>query len=315
MTTPTLSELGIVTVTINGFTLYHRIPGGPAPADADGVEWVTEKLTGWGGAGVRAARAARPLGRHGSFRGQSSRTERIIGLTFAVSTPYDRPEMGPALDRRVAAMCADTSRLHTLTVDDPWSGPLSADVELDDEILPEWVSRWTMRHSAQFAAPDPRLHGPWITYETPLPEPPVGGLNFTAPGLNFTAPGLDFGTPGSPGTVMVPNPGTADAAPVLELVGPLPDAQVICMETGVRASFTQPVEAGHSMWINCDEFPALGLPGLSVLLDAQSDRRRWWTVPRGWPLIPAGGSVTFALRSSAYNPDAKLRVRVRSAWW
>lgn len=315
MTAPLITDLGIVTVTIDGLTMHHRIPGGPAPADGDGVEWVVEKITGMGGPGVRTTRTDRPPGRHGSYRGRSTRAGRVISLNFAVSTPYGYPEMGPALERRVAAMCADTEKLHTLTVDDPWVGSLSADVELDDEILPEWVSPWTTRYSAQFAAPDPRLHGPWVTYETPLPEPAATGLDFTSPGGNATAPGLSAGTPNNPGTVVVPNRGTADAAPVLELVGPLPDAQVIAMETGVTANYLQPIEAGRSVWINCDEFPALGLPELSVLLDAQTDRRRWLTVPRGWPEIPAGGSLTFALRSSAYDPAARLRVRVRSAHW
>jgi len=301
----------IATITVDGFAMqYRRVQ---PTFDSVGIEWMVTDLTGWGGPGARTARAARPLGRHGSYRGRPSRPERIIGLQFLAVIPT--PELAPALWRQVAAMCANPESLHEFTVNDPWSGPLTAGVELDDEVLTRWLTATVLEVSTQFAAPDPRLHGPWITFETPLPEPPTGGLDFTAPGLNFTAPGLNFGTPGNPGTVVVPNPGTADTSPVLELVGPLPDAQVICLETGVRASFTQSVEAGHSMWVNCDEFPALGLPGLSVLLDAQSDRRRWWTVPQGWPLIPAGGSVTFALRSSAYNPDARLRVQSRSAWW
>jgi len=304
------TALPVGTVTVGGFTMRFR--RAVRILDPDGVEWIVTGLTGWGGPGVRSARAARPLGRHGSYRGRPSRAERVIGLQFMADTPE---ELAPTLWRRVAAMCSDTDVQHPFVVDDPYFGPLTADVDIDDEILPVWLTPTLVEFSAQFAAADPRLHGPWIPWETPLPEPPVGGLDFTSPGLNFTAPGLNFGTPGSPGTVVVPNPGSADAAPVLELVGPLPDAQVICLETGVRASFGQPIEAGHSMWVNCDEFPALGLPGLSVLLDAQSDRRRWWTVPRGWPTIPAGGAVTFALRSSAYNPDAKLRIRTRSAWW
>ena len=302
------------TLSVDWLTAHRINPGPGVPTDADGVEWVLTDLTGWvGSPGVRSARSARPLGRHGSYRGRSSRTERVLGVEVTMTAPDEA--MVPGISERAEALCSNSESPYVLTVDDPVIGPRSADVDLDDAVLVKWRTPESQIISYQFAAPDPCKHGPWITYETPLSEPPVGGLDFTSPGLNFTSPGLNFGTPGSPGTVAVPNPGTADASPVLELVGPLPDAQVICMETGVRANFGQPIEAGHSMWINCDEFPALGLPGLSVLLDAQSDRRRWWMVPQGWPLIPAGGSVTFALRSSSYDPAARLRVVSRSAWW
>ncbi len=309
---PTLTELGVVTVTVDGFTLHYRVPGGPAPADADGVEWVVEEITGWGGPGTRTAREARSSGRHGSYRGRPARTERVIGMRFAVSVPYGHPEMVPGVQRQVAAMCADPEALHTLTVNDPWQGALSADVELDDEVLSEWRSPWTNAYSVQFAAPDPRLHGPWVVYETPPPTY-TGGLDA---GLGLDAgTGLSAGTVDRPGTVTVRNTGTAESSPVFELVGQATSPRVIAQETGQEMGLALEIPTAQSLWINTGEFPALGLPARSVLLDGNSSRRRYLSIPRGWPVIGAGEVATFALRADSWDANATLRVHTRTAWW
>lgn len=310
---PTLAERGVVTVTIDGRTLYHRIHGQP-PTGADGVEWVIEEITGWGGPGVRTSRTARPLGQHGSFRAHQDRTERIIGMKFAVSVPYGDVELGPMVQRQVSALCTDPDRLYVLTVDDPWLGPLSADVELDDEILSEWVSPFTNRYSAQFAAPDPRLHGAWVVRETPLPTYVEGGADATT-GLNATAPGLSAGGIANPGLVRVPNDGTADTSPVLEIVGPATTPQVVVQETGQTLDVSLNLTAGQNLWINADTFPALGIPARGVLLDGTSTRRRHLTIPGGWPVIRKGQSVTFAFRAASYAAGTLLRVHARDAWW
>ena len=43
-------------------------------------------------------------------------------------------------------------------------------------------------------------------------------------------------------------------------------------------------------------------------------RRRFMTVPGGWPTIPAGASVAYQFQSSTYNATATLTATWRSAW-
>ena len=298
------------TVSIDGLQLRFR-RGAPV-YDGQGVEWPLTGMTGWDGPEIRTARSERPPGQRGSFRGQAAEAERIITLRFLAVMPDE--SMGPAMWRRLSAMCSNTETLYPLTVDDPWFGALTADVERDDKPLLEWLTPSVIDYSAQFAAPDPRLYGPWVVRETPLPTFVEGGADAAA-GLDATAPGLSAGMVANPGTVRVPNDGTVEASPVLELVGPATTPQVVVQETGQTLDLGLELTAGQTLWINTGTFPALGIPARGVLLDGTSTRRRHLTIFGGWPVVRSGEVLTFAYRAASYDPTAVLRVHARDGWW
>ncbi|MGQ0774543.1 MAG: hypothetical protein ACT4NY_09020 [Pseudonocardiales bacterium] len=220
-----------------------------------------------------------------------------------------------AAERRVTALCSDTRRLHPMVVYDPPGANRMALVELDDAVLVEPRTSYSTTCSVQLAAPDPRLHDQsWTITETPLPEPGVGGIPAPIPAPVST--GIPAGAVGSPGTVTIDNHGTAEISPVLELIGPLAvGATVIVINAGTTLTFTEAVPADHSVWINCDEFTALDLPGRSVLLDQKTSWRRALTIDGSWPVIPSGQRTTLAFRSPTHSLSARLRAHSRAAWW
>ena len=52
----------------------------------------------------------------------------------------------------------------------------------------------------------------------------------------------------------------------------------------------------------------------TVLLNGSVSRRRFLTVPAGWPTIPGNSAVTYQFQSSTYNASATLTATWRSAW-
>lgn len=286
-------------------------PGGQV--DDNGVMWIVDHDEGWWDAPApRVNHTDRVFG-HGSYRGRAFNQSRLITLQGVMSAP-----VAAAADlaaQQFAAVAADGD-LHELVVTDDTLGPMACLVERSGSPKFSRQNRRQATFQLELIAPDPRKHAyAALAAEAGLAQGSAGGLTATAPGVMAAAPGVAAGVFTSSGSVQLTNFGTAPAAPVLELAGPLTTPIVTVAETGVRLVYTSDIPAGVSLFINTDVFPAVDLPPRSVLLGRSSDRRRYLSLPMGWPVIDPGSTATFTLSSPSSDPAARLRVYLRSTWW
>ncbi|MFC6090879.1 hypothetical protein [Saccharothrix lopnurensis] len=295
--------------------------------DENGVEWAVEYERGWsGGATPRSARSVRVSG-HGSYRGPAYRAERLVELTCWAHAPTR--EARRRAEHRLAALCSDPGRLYPLLCLEE-TGPLTAYVELDDELDPiiSRDGRW-LDFVIALAAPDPRKYGPWTSAEAEPPSDPPGGVDATtAGGVDATtAGGVDAGGGGSTGRLSITNAGTALVGPLFELVGPLPaNTELADTTTGETLRYTAAIAAGQLVVINADEHPVeyggVIYPARSVLLTNPAnpadvaDRGAFLGLVGDWPTIQPGQTGTWAFRPpSGASPAARARIHLRPANW
>lgn len=299
------TPLNPITWTVDGWV-------GNAIDDA-GIHWLVHTDEGWWDPPApRLAHSARRFG-HGSYRGHAYNESRVISLQGVMTAPTGR--LADLAAQQFPAILGD-GELHELVVTDETLTSMSCMVERAGQPKFSRINRAQAEFQLQVIAPDPRKHAATATPgEARLPQGTTGGLSAAAPGVSAAAPGVAAGSSTSIGSVAVANIGTAPAAPVLELVGPLPAPMITVAETGVRLAYTEDIPAGRTVYINTDVFAALGLPARSVLLDGVSDRRRYLSLPQGWPIVAPRSTATFSITSPSLSPTALLRVHLRPAWW
>lgn len=303
-------------VELDGLTMHFRVPGGPYPVDADGVEWQATKIEGWFGSPAPKVAQAERLAGHGSYRSPSRRAGRNIALEFVAVAPSAAAMR--TLERRIAAMCSDPDVLYGLTVTEDPVGALSAEVELSDELIIAPRTDCSVTVSAQFRAPDPRLYGPWGTAGTTLPTGGTGGMDMSGAGADLSDPGANLGDPGDRGVVTLTSGGTAPAGVVLEIRGPAPGPAIYVSELATRVSYSGELLAGQTLWVNTGDQPATPpsgptVPARSTLLDGQP-MDHLLVLDGGWPELP-GGVSTWAFAAGSYDPAALLRIHARTGWW
>jgi hypothetical protein len=152
-------------------------------------------------------------------------------------TGRTRPRSGRQAEHRLAALASDPARLVELRCTEE-TGDLSALVARSDQTR---VAIDPGGYSLSFAlglrAPDPRK------YADPLDTD--GGLDYGTKG------GLDFGAATGLGHAIAVNPGTADSAPLLRLVGPLTGPVVITRtDTGATLTYLDSLPAGQFVTID-----------------------------------------------------------------
>lgn len=286
-------------ITLDGFTFAGY--GTTEIPSADLTSLICTGLDGWAGAPARrTAHTDRP-GADGAFRGDAYRGVRTIsldGMYYAQSYLDLR-----RLERRLAGICADPTRLYPLTVADEVS-PLTAYVELAGEVKLAGKGRRGVL-SLALAAPDPRRFGPWVTSNLPTPVAGSGGVDSTSPGVVSTAPGVVSGTAPTPTTVTIANFGTGPAQLVAQFDGPATSPSILKTSTGDQVILGGSIPAGQPLWINLSAQHAHDVPGQtagsymygrSVFGPGGYAGGGGLTVVNGvWPTLAAGEVATFLL--------------------
>lgn len=237
----------------------------------DGTQWTVEAEEGWSGSPLDAD------------------TARIVTLRGWVWAPTW--EARRRAEKRLAALCLDPARPERL-----WelrcteeTGDLSAWVRRDAApIVTIRSGGYFLDFTLQLRAGDPRKYGASMSLPV-LPPQSSGGLPWTT-GLDWTSPsGLSWGTVVSTGSIVLSNPGYADA-PVRfvisgstvtgeSLVNPQITAPVI--DGLLRYNDTLTTVAGVVPYVEIDTNPRRR----TVLLGGTADRRaraagsRWFTIP------------------------------------
>ncbi|HVE26960.1 MAG TPA: hypothetical protein VNC22_16235 [Sporichthya sp.] len=264
--------------------------------DDAGVAWFLQKKDGWDSPEVRADLQERQAD-HGSWFSPVYLGSRPITLAGTIEAP-SRAALQDAWDRMlVAASLTDT----TLTV---WeSTPKQVTVRRSGKQLMEYVTDRTATWSVMVTAEDPRR------YSTDL-QSGTTGLPSTSGGLVFpVTPPITFSATTVSGSIGAVNSGTFETRPILTITGPVvaPVVSALYPDGTVRQLvYSQDLQAGDVLVIDTDAH--------SVTLNGNASRRRFMSVPSGWPSIPAMASVSYQFASGTYNSTAMLTAQWRSAW-
>ena len=264
--------------------------------DAQGVAWTLQTLEGWDSPDVRSEFTERE-GDHGAWASPVYLGARPITLAGTLIAP-SQPLLEQAMDQlRAAAGLDDT----TLTV---WETvPKQATVRRSGKPLMQYVTDTVATYSVMVTAADPRRYGTTLqTGSTGLPVS-SGGLTLPAT-LPWTLSATTVA-----GQVTAFNAGTFDTRPVLVLDGPVTAPKIVAQlpdGTVQFLTYSQDLASGEQLVIDTDAH--------TVILNGQASRRRFLTIPSGWPTIPALSTVTFQFRASTYNSSALLTASWRSAW-
>lgn len=264
--------------------------------DAQGVAWTLQTLDGWDSPDVRAEFTERE-GDHGAWASPVYLGARPITLAGTIIAP-SQPLLEQAMDQlRTAAGLDDT----TLTV---WENvPKQAAVRRSGKPLMQYITDTVATYSVMVTAADPRRYG--TTLQTGSTGLPVSSGGLTLPA---TMPWTLSATTVA-GQVTASNSGTFDTRPVLVLDGPVTAPKILAQlpdGTVQFLTYSQDLASGEQLVIDTDAH--------TVILNGQASRRRYLTIPSGWPSIPAQSTVTFQFRASTYNSSALLTARWRSAW-
>ncbi|MFJ1653705.1 phage distal tail protein [Streptomyces sp. NPDC088337] len=264
--------------------------------DADGVAWRLQTLDGWDSPDSRSEMTDRE-GDHGAWAGPVYLGARPITLGGTIVAP-SQAALEEAMERlRMAAGLTDT----LLTV---WETvPKQALVRRSGKPLMQYVTDTTATYSVMVTAGDPRRYGIELQDgSTGLPSS-TGGL--TPP---VTPPAVSTAVTVS-GEITAPNRGTVETRPVFVIDGPATRPEIVIQMPDGKVRFltySQSLLAGDQLVIDVD--------AKSCMLNGNVSRRRFLSIPAGWPIIPAKSVVTVQFRAALYNPDARLSMRWRSAW-
>ncbi|MFJ8603385.1 phage distal tail protein [Streptomyces shenzhenensis] len=264
--------------------------------DADGVAWRLQSLDGWDSPDSRSEFTDRE-GDHGAWASPVYLSSRPITLAGTIVAP-SQALLERAMERlRAAAGLTDT----VLTV---WETvPKQATVRRSGKPLMQYVTDTTATYSVMVTAADPRRYGTTLQAGSTLLPSTTGGL---APPLT---PPLTSTAVTVQGQITAFNEGTFETAPVLIVDGPVTAPQILVQmpdASVVFLNYSESLGEGEQLVIDTDAH--------SVILNGNASRRRFLTLPTGWPKIPAEAVVTFQFRSSSTNSTAQLTVRWRSAW-
>lgn len=264
--------------------------------DSAGVAWYLQGLEGWDSPEIRAEIQDRE-GDHGSWFSPVYLGARPITLTGTVDAP-DRATLQDAMDRLFAAVSLSDA---TLTV---WENtPKQATVRRSGKVLAQYVTDSTATWSVLVTAADPRRYSTTLqTGTTGLPST-TGGLTFP-----ITYP-ITYSATTVSGQIIASNLGTMETRPVLTLAGPVvaPSVNALYPDGSVRQLiYSQDLASGDVLVVDTDAH--------TVTLNGGVSRRRFMTVPSGWPTIPAGSNVNYQFQSGTYSSSAMLTVTWRSAW-
>jgi hypothetical protein len=279
--------LGGLSVTLGGVGL--------GSVDSSGVAWHLQSLEGWDSPEVRSEFTERESD-HGAWASPVYLGSRPITLGGIIVAP-SQPLLEQAMDQlRAEAGLTDT----VLTV---WeSEPKQAVVRRSGKLLLQYVTESKATFSVMVTAADPRRYGTTLeTGTTGLPAT-TGGLAFPV-----TFP-LTFSASTVSGRISAQNLGNFETRPVLTIAGPVaaPIVSGLYEDGTVRQLiYSQTLQSGEQLVIDTD--------ARTVMLGGVS-RRRFLSVPQGWPTIPAASTVAYQFQSSTYNATATLTATWRSAW-
>lgn len=254
---------------------------------------LTTKITGWGSAPVRLDAQDRAQ-QDGGFDSQPVRSARLITVEGYVDQPTHAAAQAVSDE-----LCSLSLRqLHEFAVDNEAIGSRSAMVRVAAAVEPDWDTSESFSYVLQLWAPDSLKYGPAWFGSTTLAGSAGAGIGRVWP----RAWPRDWGVPAgvTPGSVTVPNAGTAPYWTRLRIDGPVLNPVVRCLETGDWVKVGANVVTGQ--WVDVDTGER------HVTYGANADDLRYLTDASGlWLVVPPGGA-TFTYEADSADAASTLTV-------
>lgn len=272
--------------------------GGLALGSVDdaGVAWNLQDVQGWDSAEVRAEVQQRE-GDHGSWASPTYLGERPITLVGTVIAP-DWAALDDAREQLLAAASlSDTPVVVYETV------PKRALAHRSGKPLWAYTTDTIATYSVLMTAEDPRRYDV-VQQAGQTMLPIVTGGRPTPYTLPYTLSATTVS-----GQIDCTNAGSIETRPVIVIDGPVSQPAVLAQmpDGSVRPmTYSQDLGVGDELVID--------VLAKEVTLNGAVSRRRFLSMPLGWPIIPPGATVSFRFASAVYSASAALTVRWRSAW-
>jgi hypothetical protein len=135
-----------------------------------------------------------------------------------------------------------------------------------------------------FVVPDGLIYGADLVSSGAITRPSGGGFH-----LPTVVPISSSATTG--GSVILTNPGTADAFPIITLTGPLTDPYISLSATGEFMQLNYDILGGDVITIDMANHTIL-LNGSLSLVSAKVSGSSWWSIPAGTTSISLSTSNT-----------------------
>lgn len=297
----------IITWEVDGWTGYQ---GHNAIPDANGVRWRVQDVQGWWGPVGVINNDLSKTGADGAYYEPPDRPARVV----TISGTADCPGVGAmelAMDQ-FNALLSDRRQLHTLTAGE-LTRTRQADVHLGDGTAIEPTFGDELDFALTVIAPDPLRYSAELHQAScHLASTAPGGVRWnglSGGGVRWNGPAGNTGVrwqsgSGDPGVMVLRNQGTADAPIRFTVAGPVPGPSMVDIGTDRTITYPGTVAAGSDLVVDT----GTGY----VALDGAN--RRPQLTRADFFLIPKGGQLTVAFRSTAPSPDALLIAQWRDAW-
>jgi hypothetical protein len=264
--------------------------------DEYGVDWITQKVRGWGSPSGTLSPVKKPRGPGGSWSGDSflqGRAIEIAGTTIAPTPAL----AAAALDRLIDAVSLDAT---LLTITDG-VGARSASVRRDGDVLETWLNPTSFSWSIQVYADDARKFGLPVSLSSGLPSS-IGGL-----AIPYTVPYLIPATQVT-GQLSIFNPGNTVGPVFLQIDGPV-DGPIISHQGAGR------IDVWSSSWAGGEgEFLLVDMEKRTALANGQVTASRSNTITsRNWFGLDPGLN-TFSFAAASYDPASKLSITAIPSW-
>lgn len=271
-------------VSVGGVT-FNKGP------DTNGVEWIISEESGWySTAGIKTTRAEKS-----SALGVVRMLEYKGGRSIAFNGVINAPNIG-VLRRaqdQLLGVCPLPDVLYPVQVTDESGVTYMANVAIDGQIITKALSAFSVAFSLQLFAPDPRRFGTQHTLSVFPGTTSTGGVTYP---VSYP---VGYGIPGNTGSATVTNVGTAYADIAFTLVGPLTNPVIRNSGTADQLTYNGFIPSGSNVVIST----ASG----SVLFNGSTNYRSQLTANQ-WFTVPAGGTITVALRTTSTQDTGSLGI-------
>ena len=277
----------MTSLEINGFDLT-------SVASPRGGRFRLLSLEGWSSVSMSRSRQPR-MQQDGAW--DSPGYVEALPITASGRAVYSSPELA-AVERRELLAVASRG-VSELTVTDA-SGPRFRGVELDSFVVSP-VTNTIIDWSLMATAVDPLLYGPRVNLSASLDYTSGTGAAFP-----WTFP-IDFGIPDgvTPGSVFLPNVGTASYFPLVQVEGPTTNPVLTLAETGAQVRLKGAIGAGQfvefDMGRRTARLASRSNPDVSVSV------RDRVTFSASWPAVPVGGG-SLSWTADSYGPNHLMSV-------
>jgi hypothetical protein len=274
--------------------------------DANGINWLWQKIQGWDGPPVQGAGVIPRSGDHGAWASPQYYAARTLTLTVTASAPTQALR---DTARALLQQAVPVSDLATLRYDEPVSKV--AYVRRSGQVTETYPTLADVTFTIGLVAPDMRKYATAGKTITITPTPSGGGGDMIVP---FTVP-FSLAASVPPGSAVAVNAGNFESPPVAVISGPVTGPSLVNLTAGETVSWsTLTLGSGDIFvidflnrqgWVNPSVISTTpGMPSATGTYWSADVSSAWWQLAAGSNAIQLGGETGSGCSAMIYFADA-----------